>query len=100
MIVVLEKFKPQQKKRKLSQEKILKQNLKILKALDVKISSKSKGPATKIKDVPPPCRPEVSSSDKIPKKKAKKSKSKKQEPNGSLFTEEDFEKFEKEYFVS
>jgi len=77
----------------------LKQNLKILKALDYKVPSRTKkGVAA---SAPPQPRLVKEESNKSSKKRKSKGKGKAQQGEGeSCFTEEDFERFEKEYFVT
>jgi len=79
-----------------SSEKLLKQNLKILKALEYKLPSKTKKYAVTQESGPPPASP----SSKQNKSRKNKKEGGAGEGGSSIFTEEDFEKFEKEYFVS
>jgi hypothetical protein len=99
------KFKPKPKK-KVSSEKLLKQNLKILQALEYKRPSNSKFQKTGAAGAP--SIDNESSSSATPKPNQSGRKKRKQEGGGggggsgggSAFTDEDFEKFESEYFVS
>ncbi|CAL8141768.1 unnamed protein product [Orchesella dallaii] len=88
------KFKPLKKKKTISKDKILKQNLKILKALDYKT------PSRKNKDLIPSFQQTHPAKEENNSSKKKKNKGKQQQQGESCFTEEDFEKFEKEYFVT
>ncbi|ODM93043.1 hypothetical protein Ocin01_13636 [Orchesella cincta] len=89
------KFKPLKKKKVIPKDILLKQNLKVLKALDYKVPRKKNSPSISFKPPPAPVKEESKSK----KKKSKKGK-KTQQKGDSCFTEEDFEKFEKEYFVT
>jgi len=89
------KFKPLKKKKSIPKDKLLKQNLKVLKALDYKVPSRNKSAApTTFKSCS--VKEETNSS----KKKKSKGKQQHQQEGASCFTDEDFEKFEKEYFVT
>lgn len=96
-----------------SKEELLKKNLKILKSLEFASKAKKYGGITqkspksqKIQNNPPQEEPlEEEEDKKAKKKKARKAAKKAKKPNNnsqksSAFSEEDFEAFEKEYFVN
>ncbi|OXA43642.1 active regulator of SIRT1 [Folsomia candida] len=92
------------KKSRLSSAEVLKKNLKILKALEFSSRAKKYGKISVTPTIPLAPIPAAITSDEDDKKsKRKNKKGKKNKPDtssGSAFTEEDFLKFEKEYFVT
>jgi hypothetical protein len=84
------------KRKKISPEKLLKRNVKILKALEFATKNKKKYGSAPT-EIPGPST--SSKTDKVSNKK-KNRKKKEELEKSSVFTEEDFEKFEREYFVT